>query len=72
MREFIRVDNHRALDVGELRRGTGTFKVRKPEAPEGNSDVTTRESPDELTLRAEEVNTWKATTLSRKDGAFPG
>ena len=35
LREFIRVDNHRALDVGELRRGTGTFKVRKPEAPEG-------------------------------------
>ena len=56
LREFIKVDNERALDVGELRRGTGTFKVRQPK---GGSDVTVRETPDELTLRAEEVNTWK-------------
>ena len=35
LREFITVDNERALDVGALRRGTGTFKVRKPKAPEG-------------------------------------
>ena len=38
----------------------GTFEVRKPKVPEGVLDVTVRESPDELTLRAEEVNTWKA------------
>ena len=31
-------------------------KVRKPKVPEEGSDVTIRESPDELTLRAEEVN----------------
>ena len=54
------MDNHRAMDVGELHRGTGTFKVRKPKVPEGSSDVTVRESPDELTMRAEEVNTSKA------------
>ena len=60
LREFIKVDDHRALDVGELRRGTGTFEARKSEALEGGSDVTIRESRDELTLRAEEVNTWKA------------
>ena len=42
LREFIEVDNERALDVGELRRGTGTIKVRKPKAPEGGSDVTIR------------------------------
>ena len=36
------------------------FKVPKPIVPEGGSDVTIRESPDELTLRAEEVNTSKA------------
>ena len=36
------------------------FKVRKPKAPEMGSDVIVRESPDELTLRAEEVNTSKA------------
>ena len=51
------------------------FKGRKPKAPEGGSDVTIRESPEELTLRVEEVNTWKAlivsNTLSRKDGALP-
>ena len=26
LRDFIKVDNHRALDVGELHRGTGTSK----------------------------------------------
>ena len=36
------------------------LKVRKPKVPEGLSDVTIRESPDELTSRAEEVNTSKA------------
>ena len=34
LRESIKVDNERALDVGELRQGTGTFKVRKSKAPE--------------------------------------
>ena len=34
LREFIEVDNERALNVGELRRGTGTCKVRKPKASE--------------------------------------
>ena len=60
LREFIKVDNERALDVGELRRGTGTFKVRKPKALEGGSDVIVRGNPAELTLRAEEVETSKA------------
>ena len=59
LRDFIRVDNERALDVGAPRRGTGTFKVRKPEFPEGSSDVTVRESLDVLTSRAEELGTWK-------------
>ena len=54
------MDDDRALDVGERHRGTGTFKVRKPKVPEGGSDVAIRESPDELTLRAEEVDTPKA------------
>ena len=35
LRELVKVDNERALDVGALRRGTETFKVRKPKAPEG-------------------------------------
>ena len=40
LRDFIRVDNDRALDVGELRRGTGTFKFGSPKVPEGRSDIT--------------------------------
>ena len=60
LRYFIKVDNNRALDVGEPHRGTRNFEVRKPKVPEGGSDVTIRETPDDLTLRAEEVNTLKA------------
>ena len=55
LREFIKVDNERVLDVGSLRRSTSTFQVQKPKVPEGCSDVIVRENPDELTLRAEEV-----------------
>ena len=62
LREFIRVDSERALDVGALRRGTGTLTVRKPKASEGGSDVIVRDSLDELTSRAEEVGTSKAYT----------
>ena len=51
LREFIRVDSDRALDVGALRQGTGTSKIRTPKVLEGGSDVTVRESPDELTSR---------------------
>ena len=40
LRDFIKVVNNHALDVGELHRGMGTFKVRKPNVPEGWSDVT--------------------------------
>ena len=60
LREFVKVDNECALDAGALRRGPRTMKVRKPKGPEGGSDVTVRESPDELTLSAEEENTLKA------------
>ena len=40
---------HRALEVGELHRGTGTFEVQKAKVPEGGSDGVIRESLDELT-----------------------
>ena len=60
LREFSKVDNERALDVGSLRWGTGTFQVRKPKVPEGGSDVMVGEGPDDLTLRAEKVKTSKA------------
>ena len=35
VQELIRVDNERALDVGALRRGTGTFEVQMPKAGRG-------------------------------------
>ena len=46
LREFINVDTERAFDVGSLRQGTGTFKVRKPKVPEGCPEVTVRERVD--------------------------
>ena len=55
LREFIKVDNERALDVGSVSWGTGTFQVRKPKVPEGCPEVIVRANSDELTLRAEEV-----------------
>ena len=60
LREFIKIDSQRALVVGYLSQGLGTFfKVRRPKGSEDCPEVTVREIPDELTLRAEEVGTWK-------------
>ena len=56
----MKIDNHRALEVGHLNESLGNFKVRKPEGSEVYLEVTVRESPDELTLWAEEVGTWKS------------
>ena len=57
LRNFIQVDNHRALEVGHLREGLVSFKVQRPKGEEGYPEVLVRESPDELTLRADEVGT---------------
>ena len=59
LREFMKIDNERALDVGYLNRGPGTLEVRKPKVPEACPEVTVRENSDELTSRAEEVGTQK-------------
>ena len=53
LRNFIQVDNHCALEVGYLNKGVGKLKVRRPKGSEGCPEATVRESPDELTLRAE-------------------
>ena len=50
----------RALEKGHLREGLRSFKVRRPKGEEGYPEVLVRESPDELTLRADEVGTWKS------------
>ena len=60
LRNFIQVDNHRALEVGHLSEGLGSFKVRRPKGEEGYPGVPVRGSPDELTLRADEVGTRKS------------
>ena len=60
LRDFIKIDNHRALEVGHLNGGLGTFTSGRPKGSEGYPQVTVRESPDELMLRAEEVGTWKS------------
>ena len=54
LREFIKIDNERALEVEYSNQGVG-----KPKVPEGCPEVMVRESSDELTLRAEEVGTLK-------------
>ena len=51
LRDFIKVDNHGAFGCWRATRSTATFQVRKPKAPEGRSDVTIRESPNEPTLK---------------------
>ena len=43
LREFIPIDNHRASEVGHLREGLGTFKIRRPKGQEGYPKVTVRE-----------------------------
>ena len=74
LREFIEIDNQRALEVGYLSQGMEKFKIRRPKGSEEYPEVTVRESPDELTLRAEEVCTWKtsmSTTMKKNDGVLP-
>ena len=74
LREFIEIHNQRALEVGYLSQGMEKFKIRRPKGSEGYPEVTVRESPDELTLRAEEVCTWKtsmSTTMKKNDGVLP-
>ena len=39
LREYFKIDNKRALEVGYLKRGMGTFTVRKPKVTEGCREV---------------------------------
>ena len=56
----MQIDNHRALEVGHVSEGLRSFEVRRPKGHQGYPEVTVRESPDQLTLTAEEVGTWKS------------
>ena len=58
LRNLKEVDNHSALDVGDLKKGTRSFEVRRCE--EEGHEVSIREGPEELTLRTEEVRSKKS------------
>ena len=54
LRHFLKVDNHCAVEVGQLSEGTRPFQVRTPKFKEGCVEEAIREGPEESTLRAEE------------------
>ena len=60
LRNFFKVDNHCALDVGHLNEGIRSSELRRPKFEEGCPEASIREGPEELTLRAEEVRSQKA------------
>ena len=39
LREFIKIDSERALEVGYQNRSMGKFQVRRPKIPEGGPEV---------------------------------
>ena len=59
LRSFIEMDNHKAVDVGHLHKGLRPFHVQMPNFSEVCPEVL-REGADDLTLRAEELDTLKA------------
>ena len=64
LRNFRKVDNHCALEVGHLKEGTRSFEARRPKFEEERPEVSITERPEELTLRAE-------VTLRRTGGDRP-
>ena len=52
LRNFIKVDNRCALEVGHLREGTRPFQVRRPKFKEECTEKAIREGPGKFTLRA--------------------
>ena len=55
LRNFIEEDNHKAVGVGGLSRGTKPIREIKPQFRDASPEAAIREGADELTLRAEEV-----------------
>ena len=48
-RRFIEADNHRAVDVVDLRRGAKSVRVKNPQFSETLPEAVIREGVDELT-----------------------
>ena len=63
LRSFIKEDNHRAVDVGRVRKGMKPIYVRKPKFSEAYPEAAIREGAVELTLRADEVGTLRALSI---------
>ena len=59
LRSFIEMDNHSALEVGHMHNDLRPLKVQRPKFSEDCSEVL-REGADDLTPRAEEVDTLEA------------
>ena len=53
-------DNHSAVDVGDVRRGTKKIPVERQQFSEALPEATVREGAGELTLRADEVGAQRA------------
>ena len=66
LRKFTQVDNRRALECWTLERRFWEpfFRTRRPKGSKRHPDVTVRESPDELTFRAEEAVRGSHTPMS--------
>ena len=62
LRNFIEEDNHKAVGVGGLSRGTKSIRVIKPQFRDAFLEAAIREGADELTLRAEEVGSLRTFT----------
>ena len=60
LRRFTQADDHSAVDVGDLRQGTRSLEVHKPQFSETFPEAAVREGADELSLRAHEVETLRA------------
>ena len=60
LRSFTERDNHSAVDVNHLRRDIRSFCVQKPNCSGDYPETVIKEGADELTLRAEEVETLTA------------
>ena len=53
-RRFITVDNHEAVNTGDLEKALGSIPVVEPQLTTDLPEAAVREGADELTLRREE------------------
>ena len=60
LRSFIVQDSYCAVEVRHLRNGQRPFRVKRPKICEDHYSEALRERADDLTSRAEEVDTLKA------------